>query len=725
MLRSLSLLRTLNYACFKAVRSCGNIASIRNVGIIAHVDAGKYAFHPHKCYLNNDFSGKTTTTEHILYKSGFIKDIGRVDDGNSVMDFLPQERERGITISSAAIVINWKDTSINIIDTPGHVDFMIEVERSVRVMDSAVVIIDAVAGVQAQTRTVWKQAERRSLPAVIFVNKMDREGASLSYCLSSLKEKLRVNAVPIQLPVVQNDTFVGIVDLLTLRQNTWQPGSADESGWQDMNENDAMYAEAVDARRQMLEDVADVDEAFMELYLSQDLDIPEKTVQEALAKACRERKLFPVLCGSSLKGKGTEPLLDAIVSYLPSPIDRDPFPVLVDDANTEDTFSSDKDLYALAFKVIHDSARGKLVFVRVYSGSIVERKTLFNSSKKVKDVPNQVLNILADTLVQSGRIDAGNIGCIVGLKHTSTGDTLVMNGTGQNHRTLTRLAVPPTVFSVALEPEKSSQQPDLEKALAILCLEDPSLHYELDGESGQTLIRGLGELHLDIVCDKLKRQFNIEVRQGEANVAYRESIDPSETPKTFTHTLDRSIGGSRMFAAITMTLSPSGDLTGNSIHFDKEMLKQLSPQERYALTDGMEACLSAGVKGYPLVGLRIEVTDVVKDSDTTEGAVRACVVGSMHEAMKQLRHVYLEPVMSIEAELPDEYLGDTLSDLSVKRRAMIKDVTSLPFNFSSIVGTVPLATMLGYATSIRSMTHGQGSFSMEYVCHQPVDNPLI
>lgn len=641
------------------------------------------------------------------------------------MDFLPQERERGITISSAAIVVKWKNASINIIDTPGHVDFMIEVERSVRVMDSAVVIIDAVAGVQAQTRTVWKQAERRSLPAVIFVNKMDREGSSLSYCISSLKEKLRVNAVPIQLPLIENDVFSGIIDLLSLRKNIWQNGSTDENNWQEMNEDDTMYSDAVAAKRQLLEDIADVDEEFMELYLLQDLAIPEETVRDALAKCCKERKLFPVLCGSSLKGKGTEPLLDAIVSYLPTPVDRDPFPVLIDDQETENTFSSDKNLHALAFKVIHDSNRGKLVFVRVYSGAILERKTLFNSSKKVKDVPNQVLNILADTLVQTDRIEAGNIGCIVGLKHTSTGDTLVMNGTGQNHRTLTRLAVPPTVFSVALEPEKSSQQPDLEKALAILCQEDPSLHFEVDEDSGQTLIRGLGELHLDIVCDKLKRQFNIEVRQGEANVAYRESIDAAEVPLTFTHTLDRSIGGSRMFAAITMTVGPWADNTDNKIVFDKEMLKSLSPQERYALTDGLEACLSAGIKGFPLVGLRVEVTGVLKDSDTTEGGVRACVVGAMHEAMKQLRHVYLEPVMSIEVELPDEFLGDTLSDLSVKRRAVIKDVASLPFNFSSIVGTVPLATMLGYATSIRSITHGQGSFSMEYVSHQPVENPPI
>ena len=652
------------------------------------------------------------------------------------MDFLPQERERGITISSAAIVAKWKDTSINVIDTPGHVDFMIEVERSVRVMDGAVVIIDAVAGVQAQTRTVWKQAERRNLPAVIFVNKMDREGASLTHCLNSLRQKLQLETVCIQYPIFKNDTFSGIIDLITCQYLIWDPtqrgGDAEgDSVWQCVQSTHEDYENMQTARREMLESIAVVDEEFLEEYMSNDMKVSNEIVKQALTRCCKERKLFPVLHGSSLRGRGIEPLLDAIVSFLPCPAERDPFQVFTSDTSKDETpvamdmYCNNENLYALAFKVIHDVARGTMVFVRVYSGTLVEKKPLFNTSTQVKDIPNQVLHISADTLIHSGAITAGNIGCIVGLKNTSTGDTLVQHSTGRNKHKLSGLTVPPTVFSVSVEPEKSSQQQDLIKALSILQLEDPSLHFEVDDDSGQTLIRGLGELHLDIVCDKLRRQYNISVRIGDAHVAYRESIESTAVPQTFTHTIDRVVSGSRMFASLVMTIGPSDDTRSNKVHIDKELSKKFTPQERYALLDGLDAYLQAGFKGHPLVGLHVTITDIVKDSDTTEGAVRACVVGTMQEAMKNLPHVFLEPVMSLDIELPEEYVGDTLSDLSVKRRALIKDVTSLPYNFSSITGTVPLATMLGYATSIRSMTHGQGSFSMEYLCHQPVESPFI
>jgi elongation factor G len=683
------------------------------------------------CCFNKFELGKTTTTENILYASGFTKEVGRVDDGNTVMDFLPQERERGITISSAAIAISWKDHSINIIDTPGHVDFTVEVERSVRVLDSAVVVIDAVAGVQAQTRTVWKLAQKNLLPALVFTNKMDRDGASMSRAVDSLRNKLGMNGVPIQYPLIRDDIFVGLVDLTTLNLISWDartssskaplPPSVDL-----ISEDHPFYAEIQQARVDMLETIADTDEEFMTAYLNDSTEITPSLIRKALRRGCLDRKLVPVLCGASLKGKGIEPLLDSIVEYLPSPYDK-----VADKAVNKETGEEilvapgNQELFALAFKVIFDRARGPLVFVRVYSGSLQSRKPLFNTSKQKKDIPNQVLHINADDLSQSTSIEAGNIGCIVGLKNTATGDTLVAASSSWKNFSLSGLTIPQNVFSVSIEPDKSSQQTDLVKALSILALEDPSLMYEVSEESGQTIIRGLGELHLDIVCDKLRRQFNIDVHIGKAYVAYRESVGVDQRPMTTDFTLDRVIGSNRLYAAITATIRKMDDFSPACVVIEEDLKRRLSPLERDTIMDAFASCLSSGSRGYPLVGVSIQISSFLKDHDTTEGAIRACIVSYVQSMLKGLDLVVLEPVMSLEIECSEPSVGNILSDLSVKRRAEIKEVISLPGEISSISGLVPLETMLGYATELRSMTHGQGTFSMEYFSHQIVDASLL
>lgn len=699
---------------------------IRNIGIIAHVDAGMILYY---CIIII-FQGKTTTTENILYATGYTKEVGRVDDGNTVMDFLPQERERGITISSAAIAVSWKDHSINIIDTPGHVDFTVEVERSVRVLDSAVVVVDAVAGVQAQTRTVWRLADKNLLPALVFTNKMDRDGASLTRVVNTLREKLGINGVPIQYPIFKDDTFVGMVDLTTMNVISWNPGIATPKAPQPpsiepLSANHPLFSEIQLARVSLLESVADLDENFMTSYLSDSSEITTSSIRAALRRACLDRKLVPVLCGASLKGRGIEPLLDSILEYLPSPDDKIPDRA-VDIKTGAELLVTPKtnELVALAFKVIYDRARGPLVFVRVYSGSLISKKPLFNTTKQKKDTPNQVLHINADELLQSGSIEAGNIGCIVGLKNTSTGDTLMSSGSNKYY-TLSGLTIPPNVFSVSIEPEKSSQQPDLVKALSILTLEDPSLNYEVSEESGQTIIRGLGELHLDIVCDKLRRQFNIQVQIGKAYVGYRETLKADQEPNTTEYTLDRIIGSSRIFSSMKVTISKMEGFAPSRIIIDDNVDKKLTPLERDTILDAFASCLLSGLRGYPVVGVSLNVSSFLKDQDTTEGAIRACVVSYLHNILKEVTTIVLEPVMSLEIECPDDSVGNVLSDLSVKRRAEIKEVISLPGQISSVTAIVPLATMLGYATELRSMTHGQGNFSMEYFSLQEVDSALL
>jgi len=727
MLVRLSLRRVLHAVSRRLpVRPCSSSAgveTIRNVGVVAHIDAGK-----------------TTTTEQMLFVCGATKAVGRVDTGDTVMDFLPQERERGITISSAAISFAWKGKHINLIDTPGHVDFTVEVERSARVLDGAVVVVDAVSGVQAQTRTVWKQTKKQGIPAVAFVNKMDRDGASFERAVQSIRKKLGANAVPIQLPIGSEAAFSGLVDLISMSTVTFDPSTASSRAPKPptvapLDEGSDLHSEATQARRALVEAVAEVDDTMMEKYLEAE-DGSTATSDDLLAairRACIKGMFVPTICGASLRGKGVEPLLDTLTTFLPAPTDRPASAAVNPKTGEKKTISpGGKDLCALAFKVVHDPLRGPLVYVRTYSGTLSAKQTLYNATRGGRERINQLLQVSADDFAQVPSIGPGNVACLVGLKDTFTGDTLVADKGPLQAFVLDGLTVPRAVFSLAVEPEKSSQQGDLDRALAILSMEDPSLRVDLDKESGQTILRGIGELHLEIVCDKLKRQFNIEVTTGRAYVNYRESVsaDAGDTWQNRRHVYDRTIGTKRMFAAVTFDVVPFAASDGASVADEPTLAvpdavrKSLTADEYVALIEGLQAAFTRGPLGFPVAGMHIVVKAVEKDQDTAPGAIRACVSTFVDSVLRSADKIVLEPVMAVEVDLPASFLGDVLSDITVKRRGHIKEVVTREVN-STIIADVPLATMLGYATAVRSMTQGEGAFSMEYTEHVPVDISIV
>ena len=684
-----------------------HLHTIRNVGVIAHIDAGK-----------------TTTTEQMLYVCGEVKSIGRVDSGDTVMDFLPQERERGITISAAAISFKWKDYNINLIDTPGHVDFTMEVERSVRVLDGAVIIIDAVSGVQSQTRTVWKQARKQNIPAVAFVNKMDRTGASFERAVDSLKQKLNANVLPIQLEVGSEENFQGVIDLLTMTKIIWNnANTASRPKVEKLIMTDDEFQKATNARRALIELVAELDDDFMQIYFdyAEKLDdIKIEDIIKAIKRCCVKGVAVPALCGSSLKGKGVESLLDAIIAFLPSPLERPPA-VAVNSLNgdkVEISANSDK-CCALAFKVVHDQARGNMVYVRTYAGILHAKQVIQNSSRNIKERSNQLLRVSADDYTSVSSLGPGQVGCIIGLKHTFTGDTLVSDKGPLHSFTLEGLTVPRPVFSLSIEPEKTSQQADLENALNILKLEDPSLQVDIDKESGQTMLRGIGELHLEIVCDKLRRQFNIEVTTGKAYVNYRERINESFGSIESRYVYDRTIGGKRMFAALLLEIVPLGTCDDPEVVVLENVKKVMSAEDYSSLIDGIQSSFHKGKNGFPVVGLKAIVKEFDKDTDTTSGAIRACAALLLDKIYDGGGHELLEPIMTLEAEIPTQFVGDVLSDITIKRRGQINEI--VPNEHMNLISAkVPLEAMLGYATAIRSITQGEGTFSLEYLEHLPV-----
>ena len=615
---------------------------------------------------------------------------------------------------------------------PGHVDFTIEVERSARVLDGSVIIVDAVSGVQAQTQTVWKQVQKQHIPSIAFVNKMDRDGASFQRTIASLRSKLGANAVPIQLPVGAEETFSGVIDLISMRQFDWGVGAGTGSRSpvvQQLSADGAHYESALAQRTQLLESIAELDEPFMEKYLEATAEQPLSTgdVLDALRRVCLQGALVPVLSGASLRGKGVEPLLDSILAFLPSPLDNRPFrAVHKDSAAVKELSAQSPELCALAFKVTHDAARGPLVFARVFSGSINAKHSLFNASQGRKERINQLLQVSADDLATMPQCGPGEVCCIVGLKHTSTGDTLVTDGGPLSKYVLDGLTVPPPVFALAVEPERTSQQDELEEALRIMCTEDPSLKLDVNAESGQTMIRGIGELHLEIVIDRLKRQFNLEVTTGKAYVAYREGIEARRRSFERRFTYDRMLGPKRMYAVLTFDVRASGVIADPIVVIDKPVKTALTADEFIGLHDGLQAALARGPRGFPVVGIEVTVTAVEKDADTSVGSLRACAALFVNDLLTGNDRLLLEPVMSVEVELPERFVGDVLSDLTVQRRAQIKEITTGGAVDSSnskhvIFAQVPLAAMLGYATTLRSMTQGEGSFSAEYSTHLPVD----
>lgn len=619
-------------------------------------------------------------------------------------------------------------------------DFTIEVERSARVLDGSIIVIDAVSGVQAQTQTVWRQIQKQRIPSIAFVNKMDRDGAGFSRAVDSLRKKLGANPVPIQMPLGSEDKFTGIVDLISLRTFVWEGASKTPPPpiVGALAPSDSLYPEALQRREELLEAIAEVDEAFLERYLEASdapavdgvpatlASLPVGEILDALRRACLRNALMPVLCGASLRGKGVEPLLDSILAFLPNPLDNRPFTAVhKQTAVAKQLTAQSTDMCALAFKVTHDPARGPLVFARVFSGNLTAKHALYNASQGSKERINQLLQVSADELATLPQCGPGEVCCIVGLKHTSTGDTLVTDNGPLKSYVLEGLTIPPPVFALAVEPEKASLQDDLEAALRIMCLEDPSLKLEISAESGQTLIRGIGELHLEIVIDRLKRQFGLEVTTGQAYVAYREGLHPQEETINRSFTYDRTVGPRRLFATLSFSVRATGQIAEPVVKIDKAVKAALTADEYISLYEGLHASLGRGPRGFPVVGLEVTAKAVERDADTTPGAVRACASLFMNDLLTQEGdRVLLEPVMSVEVELPEKFVGGVLSDLTVQRRAHIRDIVANVDQKHIIQAQVPLASMLGYATTLRSMTQGEGAFSAEYDTHLPVDPSL-
>lgn len=727
---------------------------------------------------------------------GEIKQLGRVDTGDTYMDFLPLERERGITISSATTQMKWKNNIINVIDTPGHVDFTFEVARSARVLDGCVVIVDAVAGVQAQTQTVWKQTVARKhngmengLPAIAFVNKMDRNGADFERSLASMREKLHANVVPIQYPIGGEESFAGVVDLIGMNKLVWPVQSTSRSpaapAVTPLLPEDDLYEVATRHRSEMLSALAENDEAFLDKYLMEeervsaggdgDDLISVGDVLGALTRLCSDGVVVPTLCGASLRGKGVEPLLDSIGAFLPAPN----YSPVVDGVTSSSAASrrfslvhkenpsvqrmlapvASGPMCALVFKLVHDSNRGIMAFVRVFSGTLTAKSMVHNTSKNIRERVHQLCRIQADELTMLDGIQAGDVGCIIGLKNTVTGDTIMNISDGKDKVkakgkseaeklpltdfVLDGMAVPDPVYSVSVEPEKSSDQPALEKALAILALEDPSLRVDINEESGTIMLHGLGELHLEIVLDKLRRSYNLEVDIGKAYVGYRETLIVPETMEEV-FVFEKTLGAKRLYSSIRFRVCASSEdprvqTSPPKWTLDNDCRATLgnvcpggsASDVMNAITDSFEMSFKSGPDGFPITGVSVEVLGIDPNPDCTPGAIRAGIASFLDGKFRNSEfYSKLEPVMSMEVEVPQQFVGDVLNDLCLKRRAVMKEVVTVGGDeghgglgvptMQVVHGEVPLDTMLGYATVIRSMTQGEGSFSMEYRHHAPV-----
>ncbi|KAG1708032.1 hypothetical protein DVH05_024717 [Phytophthora capsici] len=725
------------------------VTTIRNIGILAHIDAGK-----------------TTTTERMLFYSGAIRRMGEVHDGDATMDFMPQERERGITIGAAAISFPWREHHINLIDTPGHVDFTIEVERAVRVLDGAVAVLDGVAGVEAQTETVWEQADRYNVPRIVFVNKLDREGASFSRSCESIETRFGVQTLCIQLPVGEESEFEGLLDLVDMQLVKWVDKEGEQvqrlpllsSAGGKMKE---LYEKAVEGRQTLIERASNFDDELGELFLMEE-EIDNETLKAALRRITVQRgmasQVVVTLCGSALKNKGVQPLLDGVVDYLPSPLDLAPFEAHTVVAGkkargrghgSEDKVvqlkpSSSEPLCALAFKVQHDRQRGLVVFFRVYSGVLNAKSQLINASRGgTKERLTRLMHVAADDQEAVEFISAGHIGAAVGLKHTFTGDTLVSAKDAAPQMVLPGVQIPKPVFTCSIEAESSAKQKDLDNALESLQREDPSFVVTVDEETGQTLMSGMGELHLDIIKERLRSDYKLEPSIGAMRVAYLESISSSvELP--YTH--DVMLGTDRHFAKLSVTVEPLLDhqednqeddeeSTGNVVQWKNQGAKKMPHAFALAIEEGLLAGLSRGVittNRVAYVKVTVDEADCEWDSDSSAASFRAAAALGLKDALREAEPVILEPMMKLEVRSPDRCVGDVLADLSSQRRAHIQEVgsaiggeggESIVNQGRSIVhANVPLAHMVGYATLLRSKTQGEASFAMQFLRYVEVDS---
>ncbi|XP_010221793.1 PREDICTED: ribosome-releasing factor 2, mitochondrial [Tinamus guttatus] len=700
----------------KSLRSVVNpdISRIRNIGIMAHIDAGK-----------------TTTTERMLYYSGYIRTLGDVDDGDTVTDFMVQERERGITIQSAAVTFDWKDYRINLIDTPGHVDFTVEVERCLRVLDGAVAVFDASAGVEAQTLTVWRQADKHRIPRICFLNKMDKNGASFTNAVESIKQKLKTKPLLLQLPIGEAKTFRGLVDVLTKERIIWKSGLDDGKNFEQKPLLEAddpnLFHEVQDARNALIEQVADLDDEFAELVLgeySENFDLlPADKLQAAVRRVTLARAAVPVLCGSALRNKGVQPLLDAVAAYLPAPSERpDGFPKWYND-----------DLCALAFKVLHDKRRGPLVFIRIYSGAMKPQSAVYNINKSCTERMSRLLLPFADQQVEIPSLMAGNIALTVGLKQSATGDTIVSSkasaeaaarraGREAGSLLLAGVDVPEPVFFCTIEPPSAAKQQDLDNALNCLQREDPSLKVKLDPDTGQTVLCGMGELHIEIIHDRIKREYGIDTYLGPLQIAYRETILNAAQAAD---TLDKTVGDKRHCVSVELEQRPgrAGEQVAGApvIKFAADVAELLLMALQGTVENGIaNSCIQGPLLGFPVQDIEVTVQSLTVHPDTSHTMISACVSRCMQKALKKASIQILEPLMNLEITVSEDHLSAALADLA-QRRGSIQEIQSRQDN-RVVVAAIPLAETMGYSTVLRSLTSGSATFTLELASYQALNS---
>src|SRR3989339_156974 len=666
------------------------INKVRNIGIMAHIDAGK-----------------TTTTERILFYTGKLHRMGEVHDGAATMDWMEQEKERGITITSAATTTEWRDHQINIIDTPGHVDFTVEVERSLRVLDGAIALFCAVGGVEPQSETVWRQADKYGVPRIAFVNKMDRVGADFFHAVEMMKEKLGAHAIPITIPVGEGDLFRGIIDLMSMRAVMFNEESLG-STFEEVEIPADLAPLAQKYRTQMLEAVSDVDDTLLEKYL-EGKEISEAEVRKVLREATVKSTIIPVLCGSSFKNKGVQQLLDAVVDFLPSPLDAGNLTAHHIDKNDhiERKVDPKEKFAALAFKIMTDPFVGKLTFIRVYTGTLEAGSYIYNSVSDKKERVGRVLQMHANHREDLDGIRAGDIAAVVGLKHTRTGDTLC---TEDDAIILERMVFPEPVIQIAIEPKTKADQDKLSDAMVKLSDEDPTFKVKVDDETGQTLISGMGELHLEILVDRMKREFKVEANVGKPQVAYRETITKKvDSEGKFI----KQSGGRGKYGHVWIELMPNEP--GKGYEFINGIIGGVVPKEYIpSVSAGIQEAMRNGViAGFPVVDIKARIYDgSYHDVDSDEISFKVAGSIAFKEGAKKAKPILLEPIMDVEVVTPEEYLGDVMGDLN-SRRGKIEGFSARK-DAQVITATVPLSEMFGYATILRSMTQGRAIFTMQF-----------
>jgi len=674
---------------------------LRNIGIMAHIDAGK-----------------TTTTERILYYTGRSHRMGEVHDGNAVMDWMEQEQERGITITSAATTCEWKNHTINIIDTPGHVDFTVEVERCLRVLDGAIAIFCAVGGVEPQSETVWRQADHYKIPRIAYINKMDRLGADFQRCLAMIGERLGANPLPLQFPVGKEETFRGIIDLVEEKMMRFDE---DTKGFKVEYEPvpDEFKKESTAARMALIEKLADFDDGVMEKFLNEQV-VTVDEINLAIRAATLNLDVVPVLCGSSFKNKGVQPLLDAVVAYLPSPLDAPPVQgVSVDGVLETRRASDDENLSALVFKLTSDPFVDILAYVRVYSGVIKVGDRVFNPGKKKKEKIGRIVKMHANKREEVGELKAGDIGAVVGLRFSITGDSLCESG---GTFTLDTMDFPEPVISVAIEPKGKADEEKLRDSLAKIALEDPSFTVSIDPDSGQTLISGMGELHLEIIVDRLIREFKVGANIGKPQVAFKETVTSlGKAEGKFEHP---TTAGKSQYGHVWLQVEPLE--RGEGFRFESCIAEDVIPPAIVpAIEKAVRNSLDAGTLiGFPIVDLKVSLVDgSYRDEDSTEQAFGVAAAMAFRKAVSEAAPVLLEPVMDVEIILPESYLGEVISDLTAKR-AKIHGMDSRDGARQAVKAQVPLSEMFGYSTELRSATQGRANFTMQFAAYDRVPDHI-